>query len=331
MATTHHISADFRLLKRAVLATAVVAVAAAAGVAQARDEASPTAGTPRVSTSAVTVASTSAPAGGLYGWPIKPFNRQHPVRGFFNDPRIGAGGGHSFHFGIDIATPDGTPVYAVSAGTAYVSTKRTVSVIAPGRAVIFGYWHIVPAVTHGQLVRKHQLLGYVDTGAGHVHFAERRGGQYVNPLRPHALAPYVDHTPPTVRRIDLLEQPNGLEVQADAFDTTSPRVTGPWADLPVTPVLLQWRVLGASGMKRAWRTGVDFRPRSLEQSRFFQIYDARTRQNHKHKAGVYRFRIARGWRPSDGSYVLQVRASDTRGNSATLSTTLTIAGGTVLI
>src|SRR5262245_57312365 len=43
-----------------------------------------------------------------YGWPVKPFNRQHPVRAFLNDPRIGSNGGTSFHFGIDVSAPDGT-------------------------------------------------------------------------------------------------------------------------------------------------------------------------------------------------------------------------------
>ena len=42
------------------------------------------------------------------GWPLKPFDRAHPVRGMFNDPRI-AGSSRSFHFGIDISAPNGTP------------------------------------------------------------------------------------------------------------------------------------------------------------------------------------------------------------------------------
>ena len=44
-----------------------------------------------------------------YGWPVKPFDVQHPVRGFFCDPRIGAKGSKAFHFGIDVSAPDGTP------------------------------------------------------------------------------------------------------------------------------------------------------------------------------------------------------------------------------
>ena len=48
-----------------------------------------------------------------YPWPLEPFDRQHPVRGFLNDPRI-ADASHAFHFGIDISAPDGTAVYAVA-------------------------------------------------------------------------------------------------------------------------------------------------------------------------------------------------------------------------
>ena len=50
----------------------------------------------------------AAPAAhSAYGWPIKPFDRQHPVRGFFGDPRISNHGrSRQFHFGIDISAPN---------------------------------------------------------------------------------------------------------------------------------------------------------------------------------------------------------------------------------
>jgi len=40
----------------------------------------------------------------VYPWPLEPFDRPHPVRGYFNDPRI-SGSSRAFHFGIDIAAP----------------------------------------------------------------------------------------------------------------------------------------------------------------------------------------------------------------------------------
>src|SRR4029079_9548164 len=86
---------------------------------------------------------------GVYPWPLEPFDRAHPVRGYFNDPRI-SGSSRAFHFGIDIAAPNGTPVFAVAGVTGHLENPRAVSVAAAG--VEFGYWHIVPAVTHLQRV-----------------------------------------------------------------------------------------------------------------------------------------------------------------------------------
>jgi murein DD-endopeptidase MepM/ murein hydrolase activator NlpD len=75
-----------------------------------------------------------------YGWPVKPFDQQHPVRGFFGDPRIGAAGGTSFHFGIDVSAADGTSVFAVTAGTVHPNVAggpQNIAVTSPG--VTHGY------------------------------------------------------------------------------------------------------------------------------------------------------------------------------------------------
>src|SRR3979409_1795920 len=89
-----------------------------------------------------------APGAGAYSWPLKPVNKQHPVRGTFGDPRyhLGAEGALSaFHFGVDIAASDGTRVYAVEAG---VVVRRHATSVTIGRASKrrFGYWHIRPVV-----------------------------------------------------------------------------------------------------------------------------------------------------------------------------------------
>jgi murein DD-endopeptidase MepM/ murein hydrolase activator NlpD len=93
-------------------------------------------------------ASASASA---YPWPIKPFHRQHPIRANFGDPRtrfwntmltdgLQGPGLFQFHNGIDIAAPEGTPVYPISSGTVRLIDAAAVLVRSPGHK--FQYFHI---------------------------------------------------------------------------------------------------------------------------------------------------------------------------------------------
>jgi hypothetical protein len=246
-----------------------------------------------------------------YGWPVKPFDLQHPVRGFFNDPRIGRHGGRAFHFGIDISAPDGTAVYAVESGKVYFDSARAIAVVALDRSHTFGYWHIVPVVRSHQTVAKHELLGHIDKGWGHVHFAESWRKNYVNPLRNGGLGPYTDHSAPT---IDAIELDTGNLV-VSAHDTPDPRVPGEWADEPVAPALLQWRVVDADG-PGTWRTAADFRSTMLPASEFTRVYTPATVQNHIGRPGQLWFYLARSW---NRGATIEVRASDTAGNTATVS------------
>jgi hypothetical protein len=260
-----------------------------------------------------------------YGWPVEPFERQHAVRGFFCDPRIDQGQ-QSFHFGIDVAAPDGTPVHAVAAGTVYVDAAHNVAVLGPEEE--HAYWHIVPAVRAGQSVRKHALLGHVADGWGHVHLAERRGGHYWNPLRRGALTPFADYGAPVVERIAVERRespvdPAGLagvvDLIAEAHDNPPIPAPAPWHGLPVTPALVRWRLLRAGTEVLPWKLAADFRATMIPNSRFAAVYAPGTRQNHANAPGRYRFWLARGWdtrsRP-DGRYELEVEASDTRGNAS---------------
>jgi hypothetical protein len=260
----------------------------------------------------------AAPLAGSYDWPVKPFNRQHPVRAFFDDPRIGRYE-HVFHFGIDIAAPDGAAVYAVAPGRVWLAGE-SVAVVSDGR--VFGYWHIRAAVTRGQYVARHQLLGHVMTGWGHVHFAESHSHRYVNPLRPGGLEPYRDLTPPTVVAAGTDRGKPGplhgrVTLVADAFDTTTPRIAGPWHDEPVTPALVRSRVLKEGVPVIDWHTAADFRTELMPPSAFRRIYSPATRQNHKGEPGLFCFNLMRAFDTTsleDGSYRLQVEVSDTRGN-----------------
>ena len=283
----------------AVLASTIFAGAAAAT----------TTATPREAGLHVVSASISAtPRTSTYDWPLKPFGRQHPVRSNLNDPRIGAKNS-AFHFGIDIAAPDGTAVYAVEGGKVYYDSPSAICVVAPDGSHSFGYWHVVPAVKSHQIVRRHQLIAWIRKGWEHVHFAERRAGEYVNPLRSGGIGPYDDSTTPTVSSV---EYRNGAIV-VDAHDTPSPAVPGAWNGEPVTAAMLRWRTAGTT----RWNTIADFRSTMLPASRFHTIFTSDTLQNHKGVAGRYTFYLARGAqaaRLASSDLPIEIEASDITGN-----------------
>jgi hypothetical protein len=328
------------LLPLAALTVAALASAAVLGVdtpSAGRNVAAPTcagvaaASTLELNRAAVpqvrTIAAKTSTAGS-YGWPVRPFNRQHPVRAYFDDPRIGRTA-RLFHFGIDIAASDGAAVYAVEPGRVWVHGE-SVAVVSAGR--VFGYWHIVPAVATSQYVGRHQLLGHIGKGWGHVHFAESINRQYRNPLRPGALAPYRDTTAPTIvaagadGRSQVVR--GRVTLVANAFDTTAPRVPGAWRDEPVTPALVSWRLLTGDSASRRWRTAADFRSTFMPAVAFSRIYAASTTQNHMGEPGLYCFNLARGFDTRslpDGTYRLQVAIQDSRANRSVASVQLTIA------
>ena len=263
-----------------------------------------------------------------YHWPVKPFDRQHPIRGYIGDPRDGPKRS-TFHFGVDIAVPDGTPVFAIDAGTVHKEGKQNVAVVSVGGGRTFGYWHLVPAVKHRQAVAKHALLGHVAAPWEHVHFAERSERQYRNPLRRGALQPFRDPSSPMVQRVVVSRQGDEIDPErvvgtvdfiVEAFDRPAMRVPDPdWRDLPVAPALVRWRIVRFGKSVVPWTTSVDFRDALPPNSRFVRIYAPGSRQNHPREPGIYRFYLGRGWRSrahADGEYRLDVRVSDIRGNSA---------------
>jgi hypothetical protein len=269
-----------------------------------------------------------------YSWPLRPFDRAHPVRGYFNDPRI-SGPSKAFHFGVDISAPNGTPVYAVAPGTVHLEDARAVSVA--GGEGEFGYWHVVPAVKHLERVARHQLLGHVAAPWLHVHFAERRNGVYRNPLRRGALTPWTDATQPQVTAIRFMrggqELPaaavaGAVDVVAEAHDTPPLPVAAPWRGLPVTPAKLRWRVLRRGAVVRRWHTPVDFTKGLIPKERFGAIYAPGTRQNKAGTPGLYRFYLAHTWSTQglrDGDYELEAEASDLAGNTGSLRLSFRLA------
>jgi hypothetical protein len=263
-----------------------------------------------------------------YPWPVEPFDRQHPVRAFLGDPRIGDGGGSSFHTGIDISVPDGTPVYAVAPGRVSLGGPQNVVVVTPARN--FGYWHVVPAVANGDTVALHGLLGHVAAGWGHVHFTEhtttpRPQGTYWNPLRRGALTPFADFGAPVVPRIHAPDPLVALvALTAEALDHPPIAPPPPWEKTPVTPAVLRWRLLHGEQAAVPWRVVADFRvsfrPHVVDGSdtNFARVYASGTRQNHPNQPGLFRYRLSRRLdtrRFTDGAYALEVEAGDVRGNT----------------
>jgi Peptidase family M23 len=290
-------------------------------------------------------AAASAPP---YPWPVKPFDRQHPIIGNFGDPRTAFnlpfaqdgldGPGHfSFHNGVDIAAPGGTPVYPVASGRVDVASATALRVRAT-RGRIFQYFHIDTVVDQGQFVRARKtVLGYVEPWAKHVHFSELSGGRARDPLTHGHLTPYADHTKPAITALEFRDaarkkvDPHAIsgqfDVVADAFDTPPLRVAGS-LPTPVTPAAITWSVTqAATGLVEIGEhAGFDFRPYLPSNADFWTVYARGTYQNgpsfaghvRQRMRGRYRFRLAPDLVDStylpNGGYVLNVTAHDERGN-----------------
>jgi Peptidase family M23 len=289
-----------------------------------------------VTLSAASIGSSHAPAasGGratpaaavattAYQWPVRPFNAPHPIRGGFDDPRIGERN-RNFHFGIDIVARDGASVYSVAPGVVYLRHANAVC-IRTNSTQAFAYWHIVPLVDFGASVAAGQLIGYVAPGWGHVHFAEIENGYVVNPTRPGALGPIADHVPPTIAAIiasvhgadaDLSNLRGTFDLIADVNDTGDLHPTGAWHDAVVTPALLKWRLERDGRPATPWTVAADFRTFRLSSGEFDSVYAPGTRQNVPGLAGRYLIYLARAFDSSRlrGDYRLRVSASDAEGN-----------------
>lgn len=156
------------------------------------------------------------------GWPVRPRNKQHPIRGSFLDPRPGGvDGGDGYHPGIDISVRDDRPesgappgrthrVYALEGGRVWqVYRQRAPKNEGTVRAGHFGYGHILPTVEEGDRIAAGQAIGWTTEGEWHVHLTEWffPGGDEtrkvrVNPTDPRGkLAPFVDTAPPIIHEV----------------------------------------------------------------------------------------------------------------------------------
>jgi peptidase M23-like protein len=141
-----------------------------------------------------------------YHYPVRPFDRQHPIRGFFGDPRTVtnvplardsslSAGSFGFHNGVDISAATGTPVYPVVSGVVVARLYADEVTVQTDDARRFQYYHLRPSVRIGQqVIAERTVLGHVLPGWLHVHLTEIDVFRAYNPLAPGRLEPFQQHT-----------------------------------------------------------------------------------------------------------------------------------------
>jgi murein DD-endopeptidase MepM/ murein hydrolase activator NlpD len=277
---------------------------------------------------------------GAYRWPVKPFDKAHPVRANFGDPRtrfdgpssnqtlLEGGGTFSFHQGVDISAPDGSPVYAVASGTVVRARGGRVTVdCGSGRSI--QYWHIEPAVRAGnRAVAGETVLGFIQAKREHVHLTHLERSRPVNPLAPGHLTPYADRTEPEVLGVAIQRRAGRLHFVAEAVDTPALAVPGRWHGFPVTPARLTWKIERNGRVVVPTRVAHDVRASVPRNDAFWNIFARGAHQNWpifagrklQFQPGTYVFTLSgAGLDPSrfaDGVYALVVTAGDTAGNQA---------------
>lgn len=107
-------------------------------------------------------------------------NRWHPVYG-----------GYRFHYGVDLAAPTGTPIYASRSGVVDTASYQAGGAgnyvqINHGDGYRSIYMHMdYYIVGYGQYVSQGQVIGYCGSTGGstgpHLHFGISYNGTYVNP------------------------------------------------------------------------------------------------------------------------------------------------------
>lgn len=211
----------------------------------------------------------------------------------------------------------------------------TTVVVSDGSGRVFEYWHVDPCMTSGHATAYETVIGHVRSPACHVHFSERMGSTYVNPLRLGAMSPYGDDERPVI--VDIRFERAGREVArvlhrpvdvvVEAYDPPTLPVPPPWDDIRLTPALVRWRVVSLMGTAETpWGVAFDAR-RLLPRTRFFDVYAPETQQNRDDGPGRYLFYLSRGWCASHlgtGMHAIELSAMDVRRNESTKRMTFVV-------
>ena len=297
---------------------------------------------------------------GSYEWPMKPFDKPHPIRGSFGDPRtvftapptpnglMTGGGQFNFHWGVDISAPGGTRVYPVLSGVVSIVTPTWVAVDV-GNGRVFQYWHIKPSVRKGQHATMGEtVLGITTDYFQHLHFSELKNGRAVNPIREGGLAPYADTTVPFVKEIAMRRSQTSGDLMpnlvsgkvlmiAEAYDRPELAIRWPWNNMPVSPARITWRIERMTG-RVVVPTHVtrDVRLFIPSNERYWDYYARGTFQNmsvfgHHYsygQPGRFLFKLTKApfdtHRLRNGVYDLVVIVSDIAGNKSSTKLRFTV-------
>jgi hypothetical protein len=307
-----------------------------------------------VSVGALAAAGSAA----AYPWPIKPFDKQHAIRANFGDPRtvftnamlsdgFDGPGAFEFHNGIDIPAPEGTEVYPVVSGTVKLINGSALSVRTDDNRV-FQYYHLVPFVESGEhVVARRTVLGLVMHAYEHLHLSEIRAMRVWNPLARGGIEPYRDSTVPEVDSIDIRTEGSRLpldpakvcgtvSIVAAAYDPPPLPLTRPFAGYFLSPALLTWSLRRVGGLTYVSNVPVaDFRKTLPARRTFWDVYARGSFQNSPRFSnrqyfipGRYYYNLAGFFHTSsypNGTYEIEVRAADIRGNTSAAQQRFTIA------
>lgn len=139
-------------------------------------------------TPAETTKPTEAPSASSEKWMVPCSYRQ--LTSPFGERESPTAGASSNHQGIDLAGPEGTPIYATKSGVVTVNTSSRSAgnyiTIRHDNTFSSIYMHLSRSVVKkGQTVKQGELIGYMGstgiTTGSHLHFGIIKNGAYVNP------------------------------------------------------------------------------------------------------------------------------------------------------